>query len=164
MGEPMGFLVGLVRRTTEIGAVLGGVFLVAMMALIVSNIIFRVFGSVIPGSFEISELFIVVTASFALGYAALHQSHVDVEIIVSKLPARWRAIINVITSFLSMATWAISAYASTLIMVERWLTEVTEMLSIPYLPFRLVLLFGLILISLIYLINMLAALRKVMVG
>lgn len=164
MGEQMSLLVNLIRRVTGIGAVLGGVSLVAMMALIVSNIIFRVFGSIIPGSFEISELLIVVTASFALGYAALNESHVDVKIVVAKFPERWQAIIEVITSFLAMVTWAVTAYASTLIMFERWLTEVTEMLSIPYLPFRLVLLFGLILISLIYLINMLTALRKAMVG
>lgn len=157
----MSFFVNFIRRIIAVGAAIGGVFLVAMMILIAANIIFRVFGRVIPGSFEINELLIVVTASFALSYAAVHESHVDVKIVVSKLPIKYQAIVEACTSCLSMIVWGISAYASSLIMSERWLTEKTEMLYIPYLPFRLVLVFGLILLSLVYLINMLTALGKV---
>lgn len=156
----MGFLINMVRKAISMGTVLGGVCLFAMMVLIVANVVTRVFGRVIPGSFEISELLIVVTASFALGYAALHESHVDVKIVVSQFSERWQVLIEVLTSFLSLITWAVTAYASALIMTERWLTEESEMLAIPYLPFRMVLMIGLILIALVYLINMLTALRK----
>jgi TRAP-type C4-dicarboxylate transport system permease small subunit len=139
---------------------LGAAFLVGMMVLIVANIIYRLFGHVIAGSYELSELLIVVTVAFALGYAALQKSHVAVKILVSRFPQRWQAILEVFTSFLSMGTWAVIAWAGALILSERWLTEESEMLLIPFFPFRCVLLFGLILLSLVYLILMVMALRQ----
>jgi TRAP-type C4-dicarboxylate transport system permease small subunit len=134
--------------------------MVAMMVLIVANIIYRLTGHVITGSYELSELLIVVTVAFALGYAAVQKSHVVVKILVSRFPQRWQAILEAFTSFLSMGTWAVIAWASSLIFLERWLTEESEMLLIPFLPFRMVLLFGLVLIALVYLIYMVMALRK----
>lgn len=143
-----------------IGNAIGGAFLVGMMVLIVANIVYRLFGHVITGSYELSELMIVVAASFALGYAGLTKSHVDVKIIVEKFPERLQAVIETITSFLSMGTWAIIAYASAIIMVERWHSELSEMLEVPNGPFRLILLIGLILVALVYLVDMISALRK----
>ena len=131
-----------------------------MMLLIVASIVYRMSGHVIKGSYELSELLIVVTASFALGFAALHKSHVDVKIVVSKFPDRLQAILEAVTSFLSMGTWAVVAWAGSLILWDRWLTEESEMLLIPFLPFRIVLLIGLILISLVYLLDMIFALKK----
>jgi TRAP-type C4-dicarboxylate transport system permease small subunit len=156
----MEYFANIVRRITGIGVALGAAFLVGMMVLIVANIIYRLTGHVITGSYELSELLIVVTVAFALGYAALQKSHVVVKILVSRFPQRWQAILEALISFLSMGTWAVIAWASSLIFIERWLTEESEMLLIPFLPFRMVLLFGLILIALVYLIYMVMALRK----
>ena len=156
----MEYFAYIVRRITGIGVALGAAFLVGMMVLIVANIIYRLTGHVITGSYELSELLIVVTVAFALGYAAVQKSHVVVKILVSRFPQRWQAILEAFTSFLSMGTWAVIAWASSLIFLDRWLTEESEMLLVPFLPFRLVLLFGLILISLVYLIYMFMALRK----
>ena len=156
----MEYFAYIVRRITGIGVALGAAFLVGMMVLIVANIIYRLTGHVITGSYELSELLIVVTVALALGYAAVQKSHVVVKILVSRFPQRWQAILEAFTSFLSMGTWAVIAWASSLIFLDRWLTEESEMLLVPFLPFRLVLLFGLILISLVYLIYMFMALRK----
>jgi len=156
----MEYFANIVRRITGIGVALGAAFLVGMMVLIVANIIYRLTGHVITGSYELSELLIIVTVAFALGYAALEKSHVVVKILVSRFPQRWQAILGALISFLSMGTWAVIAWASSLIFLERWLTEESEMLLIPFLPFRMVLLFGLILIALVYLIYMVMALRK----
>lgn len=156
----MNFFVNILRRIIGFGNAIGGAFLVGMMVLIVANIVYRLFNHVIPGSIELSELMIVVAASFALGYAALAKSHVDVKIIVEKFPERLQAIIETITSFLAMGTWAIIAYASTIIMIERWHSEVTDMLEVPHAPFRLILFIGLILVALVYLVDMILALRK----
>ena len=156
----MAYFTKIVRRLIEIGTALGAAFLVGMMVLIVANIVYRMTGHVIPGSFELSELMIVVTAAFALGYAALQKSHVDVNIVVSHFPPRVRSVMAVVVAFLSMGTWAVVAWASAVILSDRWLTEETDMLLIPYLPFRIVLFVGLILISLVYLIDMIRALRE----
>ena len=150
----------LVHRILTVGMAIGGIFLVGMMVLIVANIVYRTSGHVINGSYELSELMIVVTAAFALGFAALHRSHVDVKIIVSYFPERIQTILEVFTSFLSMGTWAIVAWAGSLILWDRWLTEESEMLLIPFLPFRFVLLIGLILVALVYLLDMIFAVKK----
>jgi TRAP-type C4-dicarboxylate transport system permease small subunit len=156
----MEYFTRLVKQINGVGVALGAAFLVGMMVLIVANIIYRLAGHVVTGSYELSELMIVVTVAFALGYAALQKSHVVVKILISRFPERWQAILEAFTSFLSMGTWAVIAWASSLIFFERWLTEESEMLLIPFLPFRIVLLFGLILIALVYLIYMVMALRK----
>jgi TRAP-type C4-dicarboxylate transport system permease small subunit len=150
----------IIRRIFSFCVVLGSIFLLAMMFAIDGNVVFRMFGGLVPGSFELSELFIVVTASFALGYAALHKSHVDVGIVVEKLPERMQAILATITSFLTMATWAFTAWAGALVMKERWSSEFSEMLAVPFGPFRFVLLIGLILLVLVYLIDTIKALKK----
>ena len=150
----------IIFKINEKGSLIGGICLVAMMALIVSNIIFRLTGHVVTGSYELSELLIVVTASFAMGYAAIHETHVDVDIFVSKLSARWRSILSAFTSALSLITWTLTAWAGYLILTQRGLTEETEMLLVPYLPFRAILVFGLALMALIYLIKMLTAAKK----
>lgn len=151
----------LIRRILLIGMIAGGIMLVAMMLIIVGNIIYRIFGHVIPGSYEICELLIVITASFALGFAALHKSHVDVDIVVSQFSDRTQAILMALTSFLAMGTWLIVAWTGTLVLWDRWLTEESEMLLIPFLPFRIILSIGLILTALVYFIDMIQAIKKV---
>jgi TRAP-type C4-dicarboxylate transport system permease small subunit len=156
----MNAFVNILRRIIGYGNALGGAFLVGMMVLIVASIVYRMFGHVVPGSLELSELMIVVTASFAIAYAGLVKSHVDVKILVEKFPERLQAILEVFTSFLAMGTWAIIAYASTIILVERWHTEESDMLMVPFSPFRTVLFIGLILVTLVYLVDMILALGK----
>ena len=149
----------IVRRILDTGMIIGSIFLLFMMVVIVANIVYRMSGHVIKGSYELCELFIVVTASFALGYAALHKSHVDVNIVVAKLPGWLQAALKVLTSFLAMATWALTAWAGSIILIDRWSTEESEMLLVPFYPFRLVLFIGLILIALIYLIDLISAMK-----
>jgi len=139
---------------------LGAVALVAMMVLIVTSVIFRRAGQVVPGTYELSELLIVVTVAFALGYAALEKSHIVVKIVVARFPQRAQAILEAVMSFISLVTWAALAWAGFIILSKRWLGEESEMLSVPFLPFRLIFLFGLILFCSVYLINLIRALRQ----
>ena len=148
----MDFFDNIIRRILGYGLALGSLFLMAMMVLIVANIITRLAGHVITGSFELSELMIFVTVAFALGYAALERSHVAVKIIQEKLPAIGQKITEIVNSFLAMCTWAITAWTGSIVLFERWHTEESEMLLIPFYPFRLILFIGLILVTIVYLI------------
>lgn len=139
---------------------LGAAFLVGMMVLITASVIYRRVGHVIPGTYELSELMIVVTAAFALGYAALKKSHIVIKVVVARFPQRAQAILEAVMSFISLATWAAVAWTGVLIVSKRWLNEESEMLSVPYLPFRLIFLLGLVLVCSIYLIDLIRALRQ----
>ena len=139
---------------------LGAVFLVGMMVLITASVIYRRAGHVIPGTYELSELMIVVTAAFALGYAALKKTHIVIKVVVARFPQRAQAILEAVMSFISLAAWAAVAWTGILILSKRWLNEESEMLSVPYLPFRLIFLLGLVLVCSIYLIDLIRALRQ----
>jgi len=150
------------RRLSSGGVAIGAAFLTGMMVLIVANIIYRLFGHVIPGSYEISTLMIVVAVAFALGYAAVHNSHIVVKIVVTRLPQRWQSILGVLMSLISLATWAVIAFASYNVLSQRWLTEMTDLLDIPYLPFRMIFVLGLAILCLIYITDLVRALRGVL--
>ena len=139
---------------------LGAAFLIGMMVLITASVIYRRVGHVIPGTYELSELMIVVTAAFALGYAALKKSHIVIKVVVARFPQRAQAILEAVMSFISLATWAAVAWTGVLIVSKRWLNEESEMLSVPYLPFRLIFLLGLVLVCSVYLIDLIRALRQ----
>lgn len=139
---------------------LGAAFLVGMMVLITAGVISRRAGNVIQGTYELSELMIVVTAAFALGYAALEKRHIVIKVIVERFPRRAQAILEAVMSFISLATWAMIAWTGFLILSKRWLNEASEYLSVPYLPFRLIFFLGLVLVCSVYLIDMVRALRQ----
>jgi TRAP-type C4-dicarboxylate transport system permease small subunit len=141
---------------------LGAAFLVGMMVLITASVIYRRIGHVIPGTYELSELMIVVTTAFALGYAALNKRHIVIKVVVERFPQRAQAILEAVMSFISLATWATIAWTGFLILSKRWLNEASETLSVPYLPFRLIFLVGLVLLCSVYLIDMVKALRQAM--
>jgi len=139
---------------------LGAAFLVGMMVLITASVISRRAGHIIQGTYELCELMIVVTAAFALGYAALNKTHIAIKVVVERFPQRAQAILEAVMSFISLATWATVAWTGFLILSKRWLNEASEYLSVPYLPFRLIFLLGLVLVCSVYLIDIIRALRQ----
>ena len=139
---------------------LGAAFLVGMMVLITASVISRRAGHVIQGTYELCELMIVVTAAFALGYAALNKRHIVIKVVVERFPQRAQAILEAVMSFIALAAWATIAWTGFLILSERWLNEASETLAVPYLPFRLIFLVGLVLVCSVYLIDMIRALRQ----
>jgi TRAP-type C4-dicarboxylate transport system permease small subunit len=153
-------LATIISRICGIGMGTGAAFLVAMMLLVLANVIYRLFGHAVFGSYELSEMMVVVTVAFALAYAAAKKSHVVVRIIVSRFPRRAQALTEAVMSLLSLGTWAVIAWAGTIVMSERWLGEKTELLLVPLLPFRVFWLIGLILFCLVYLLDMLTAIRR----
>lgn len=150
----------IIRRVTVLGTGLGAAFLAGIMVLIVASIIVRLFGRVIPGSYELIELMIVVTVAFALAYTGLKQGHVTVNIIVSRFPQRVQDIVAGFTCLISLGIWGVMAWAAYKIAVEKGILEVTEYFLVPYIPFRFVFALGLLLLSLAFLIDMYNALKR----
>ncbi|MBN1848064.1 MAG: TRAP transporter small permease [Deltaproteobacteria bacterium] len=143
-----------------IGTIVGACVMAGIMFLIVTNVIVRFFGPTIIGAYQLVELAIVVTVSLALPYTALNKAHTSVKVIVSNLSKRKQALCEVITSFLGIITWGAIAWASASLMIERGLTERTDLLEIPYLPSKLVWVFGLTLSCVVLLSDLIIALRR----
>ena len=93
----------LLDRITKVGMFLGGVFLILGMLILMSNIFGRFVHFVIPGSYELFELIMVIPVAFALVHAALQKTHVAVHLIVSRFPPRLAAAAEILAALLSFA-------------------------------------------------------------
>ena len=158
----MNVLSDLLQRITKVGAMIGGVFLIAGMLLLIINILGRFFHFVIPGSYEIFELIMVVPVAFALVYTAIKKGHVVVHLVVSRFPPRLGLATEILACLVSLSIWALIAWAGAQLVFETGLQEVSETLDIPYLPFRIVWIFCLFLFCLTYLVDLFRASRRLL--
>jgi len=156
----MSVLNDLLERITKVGAIIGGVFLIAGMLLLIINILGRFVHFVIPGSYEIFELIMVVPVAIALVYTAMKKGHVVVHLVVSRFPPRLGVATEILACLVSFSIWALIAWAGAQLVFEIGLQEVSETLDIPYLPFRIVWIFCLFLFSLTYLVDLFRASRR----
>jgi TRAP-type C4-dicarboxylate transport system permease small subunit len=148
------------QRITRGGLFLGGIFLIAGMLLILSNIVGRPLQRVIPGSYELFELIMVIPVAFALVYAALQKTHVAVHLLVSRFPPRLRTAAEILSGLLSFAIWALMAWSGARLALENGLREVTDVVEVPVLPFRIVWFLCLSFFCLTYLVDLSRALRR----
>ena len=158
----MNALAALLHRITKGGLFLGGVFLILGMLILMSNIFGRFVHLVIPGSYELFELIMVIPVAFALVHAALQKAHVVVHLIVSRFPPRLSAAAEILASLLSFTIWALIAWGGARLAYENGLKETTDILGVPYLPFRIVLLFCLFLFCVTYLMDLSRTIRRLL--
>jgi TRAP-type C4-dicarboxylate transport system permease small subunit len=158
----MHWLAKITRRNGGIGVVIGAGCLVGIVLLIVANIIYRFFGGVIAGSYELIEVMVAVVAASAFVYATLEHGHVVINVIVNRFPQRMRAIAESITLATGLGLWALVAWANFGLIQEKALSgEKTLLLDIPIFPFRLFWELSLILVCLVLLVHLCKALSEV---
>ena len=58
------------------------------MLLTIASVLCRLFGSAIVGSYEITELIIIVTVGFALVYTTITESNVTVKLLIERFSYR----------------------------------------------------------------------------
>lgn len=128
------------RMAVKISTILGFTSMCAsicMMFLITADILLRYFwGSPIKGTFEITGLMLVITFFFGLAYAQVQQSHISVDIIVSRLPRRTQSILGsfsylVYFSFVLLMTWRTFLYGMEALRIG----EKTSILDVQIAPF-----------------------------
>jgi TRAP-type C4-dicarboxylate transport system permease small subunit len=152
----------IIRRIGGAGAAIGAISLLAVMLLIIANIVYRFFGGVIAGTYELIGPLVVVTAAFALVYTALYQGHINIKILTSRLPGRIQAVIESFTVSIGLGLWILIAWGSMKFMSEKATAgEATYLLNIPFFPFRLFWELGLILFCFVLLLDLFKALSQV---
>lgn len=149
----MDYFAKLIHHAGRIVTIIGGAFLVGIMLLTVANVIYRFFGGVIIGSYELIELAIIPVAGFALVYAAIWKTHVVVQILVSRFSKRIQAIMESFASLLGIGLWGLMAWSTVGFFVGKRLSDRTELLGIPFQPFRYAWVLGLFLFALVILIG-----------
>jgi len=94
------------KKLHSLSTVLNGVgvgVLFLLMLLTSADVLLRyLFNSPITGTFELTELTMIVTIFFALSYTASRGGHIRVELIVDRLNRRSQAVIDSVTSLFSL--------------------------------------------------------------
>ena len=133
----------LITGLNKLLILLGGLFLVFMIGLTCSNIVFRLFWEPIRGTFELMGFSGAVVTAFALGFTQKQKGHIAVDILVNKFSDRTKKVLSSINSlicalFFGVAAWQVAKKAVTLLSSG----EVTETLRIIYYPFTFCAAFG----------------------
>jgi len=120
----------------KILVVLGGIAVLALMALATGNVVLRMFGMPYRGAYEIVSFLGAVVIAFALGFTQKQKGHIVVDILSDKFPRNVQAGIDkvadlVIMIFFGIVCWQISAWGMTIVHSN----EVSETLKIPFHPF-----------------------------
>ena len=91
-----------------------------MMLLTCADVVLRLFGSPIPGTYEMVGFLGAVIIAFALAYTSLEKGHIAVEILVDRLPREAAGMsIEAVTSLIGaslfgLLTWQSLIYAADL--------------------------------------------------
>ncbi|MGE5842074.1 MAG: TRAP transporter small permease [Deltaproteobacteria bacterium] len=116
--------------------VLGGVAVLALMALATSNVCFRVFGMPYRGAYELVAFLGAVVTAFALGYTQRKKSHIVVDILTETFRPGVKKVLDGISYFIGMVFFAVVSWV-----IFNWgiriagSGEVSETLKIAYYPF-----------------------------
>lgn len=143
---------------------MGAGALIAVMLLVCANIIGRAvpFLGPVKGTYDLVGLLGGIMLGFALGYTQLQKANISVEILVSRLRPRTRAIIDSITFFISFILFAVIAWQHSTFATSIWqVGEVSETLRVPFFPLIYAVAFGCIALCLVLLLDFLKVLAEV---
>ncbi len=125
------------------------------MLITTMDVILRYFfNRPITGTFEMTGLMMGLLVGFSLAFTGLRKGHVNVDLVISRLPKKVQSVINAITCFLSLAifsliSWRMIAYAES----ARLGLLATQSIHIPTFTFIYLVAFGSIMLSLVFLYN-----------
>ena len=124
---------------------------IVMMLLSTSDVVLRLLGNPIPGSYELVGFLGTIVVSFALAFTSIEKGHIAVELMVEKLPQRTQLIIEFICNLIGALLFGMMTYKAVRYALDiRASGEVSSTLQMPIYPFifGMALGFGLLLIVL----------------
>ena len=90
----------------------------------------------LAGAFELVEFMMAIFIPFSVVYCAEQRSHVAVELIMKRFPKMVQHVVNIVTTFLTMAFVVVIAWQGFLYIGEMFESEMTSaVLLIPVYPF-----------------------------
>jgi TRAP-type C4-dicarboxylate transport system permease small subunit len=124
------------RYLNQALVILAGGCLVVLIAMTSANVVLRIFGKAIPGTFELMGYLGALIGALALGQTQIKRGHIAVDILVNTFPPKvqiWLQVVNHIVCGLLFAgaAWQIGRLATIL----KNTGELTETLQIIYYPF-----------------------------
>ena len=141
----------LLDRINEIGAVVSGIALLLMMIMGALDVFLgKVFNTPIPGTFEATEAFMVVSAFLAIAYNQQVRGHIKVELFTSRLSPGLQLKLEAFNYFISavfffLLTWQGWRFGLESLRVGEY---ESGLIAFPVYPAKLLLALGLTLMTL----------------
>jgi TRAP-type C4-dicarboxylate transport system permease small subunit len=116
--------------------VVGGVAVLALMALATINVGLRFVGVPFRGTYEFVGFLGAVVIAFALAYTQKRKDHIVVDILTEKFPKRVNRVLDGISYFVTMIFFAVVSWQVFVWAIKIWKSqEVSETLKVIYYPF-----------------------------
>lgn len=132
----MGGVYNLVLKVSKIMVTIAGAALTVMMLLTVADVLGRVAGHPVLGTYEIVGLLGVVAIAFAIPYASWKRQHVYLEILLEKISPQRKNVLNISSRIACIILFLLIGinlfHVGTEFSTAR---EVSMTLSIPLSPF-----------------------------
>lgn len=141
--------------------VIGGIAVLALMALATGNVLLRIIGLPYRGAYELVSFLGAVVTAFALGYTQKRKFNIVVDILSEKFPQRIKRFLDGMGYLIALLFFAAVAWV-----ILKWglkiaaSGEVSETLKIIYYPFIFCVALGFAVLSLTLFIDLLGAFRK----
>jgi TRAP-type C4-dicarboxylate transport system permease small subunit len=130
MEELLKTISGGMCKWMEIAA---GIVLIAVMLLIGSDIIGRIFGCPIPGTYEIVSLAGGLILGLALPATSRAREHVSTDLLLGKLTERLNYFFWMVTRLIGIGIFILAGYGTVLMGVRLGAAgEVTAVLALPF--------------------------------
>jgi len=150
-----------IAKISETFNLFAGWIIVAAMALMVVNIIFRIFGHPIDGVYEWVGFMIALVSSFSLAYCGLHNGHISIDLLVKKLSWKAGMVIDIISNLLVLAFLLLIFYQLLLYANSYWESgQVSPTTLTPIYPFIYGVALGILVFSMVLVAELLQSLRK----
>jgi TRAP-type C4-dicarboxylate transport system permease small subunit len=144
----------IIGKTVQYSTYIGTFALAAVMMIIVANVILRVFGGIIAGTYDLVETITVLVASFALVNTEYERKHTVVDMLTTLLKQRTQLWLDQFNNCISFAYWITIAYATIRVTIDKAVIgERTDLLKVSIIPFRGIWSFALVLMAVLVIYN-----------
>jgi TRAP-type C4-dicarboxylate transport system permease small subunit len=154
--------VKLILAISRILAIAASIILGAMMLLTVADVVLRwIFKHPIIGTTEITESMMACIAFFALAWCAAENSHLQVDLLVNRFPARVQGVIDTLTATVCLCLVALIAWRSFLEgLAVQQMHLISSLIKIPAYPFYYVVAAGCVMLCLVVVVRIMEHLGK----
>lgn len=143
---------GIIKKVSRYFDIAARWMVVAIMAVVLANVILRIFGRPLRGTVEAVQFFTALAIGLGLAHCGVQGGHVAVTFITDKLPRKIQVAIGLIIDiivflFLVLSGWQLFIYGNGMLQTG----EVAMTTGIPFYPFVYVVALSFLMYSLVVL-------------